>query len=83
MCLWFFRSDSDSDEGVSQAFPTTPSSQVERHESVREDAGSPDTVILDPDDLDAAPVVNETSIRRVVSSSQSFHGDQLPAALGL
>ena len=76
----YFRDESVSEEEVTQPFPTTPSSQVEHHISVRRDAGSPDTVILDDDD--DAPVVNEKSILKVVSSSQSFHGSDLPALLG-
>ena len=76
----YFRDESESEEEVTQPFPTTPSSQIEHHISVRRDAGSPDTVILDDDD--DAPVVNEKSILKVVSSSQSFHGSDLPALLG-
>ena len=77
----YFRDESESEEEVTQAFPTTPSSQIEHHISLRRDAGSPDTVILDDDD-DDSPVVNEKSILKVVSSSQSFHGSDLPALLG-
>ena len=76
----YFRDESESEEEVTEPFPTTPSSQVEHHISVRRDAGSPDTVILDDDD--DAPVVNEKSILKVVSCSQSFYGSDLPALLG-
>ena len=74
------RDEIDSEEEPSQAFPTTPSSQMEHHISLRRDAGSPDTVILDEEEDE--PVVNEKSILKVVSSSTSFHGIDLQAVLG-
>lgn len=55
---------------------------MEHHISLRRDAGSPDTVILEEEEEDEGPVVNEKSILKVVSSSQSFQGADFPAALG-
>ncbi len=77
------RDDNDSDdESVARgevAFPTTPSSEVEAHVSLRDDAGSPDTVILEEDE---EPLVNEQSLLRVMSSSHSFLGPDQHADLG-
>ena len=80
MSYYTFRID-DADSSSSDNPSATPSppiiqaSQVEDHYSQGSDgpnAGSQDTVILDQEDEAARPVINEVSILRVVSSTQSF-----------
>ena len=70
-------SEEEAEEAkTDSSYPATPASQVEPHVTPQEENeyswASQETVVLDEDNEEA--VVCETSILRVVSTSQSFRG---------
>ncbi|XP_053396986.1 uncharacterized protein LOC123552830 [Mercenaria mercenaria] len=67
------QSDTESEQSQDTDFPLTQASDLHLHVSQDDLEGSQDTVMFDADDLDEdKPVVDEQSIQRVVSFSQSF-----------